>query len=120
MATVAWPSASLVPTKIEQSGYSERPSKFVRSFQPDAGPPLISRKSGTSLVYIAGMTSQLTSTQWDALLTFYSTTCLSGANLFTRPHPRTLATITCQWVEAPELAEVDGIYYKARLSFLKF
>jgi hypothetical protein len=44
----------------------------------------------------------MTFAQFDLLTTFYETTLFDGTDFFTRPHPRSSATVTCTFETRPQ------------------
>jgi len=111
--TAAWPAA--VNTNWLQQGYSEEPENNVAKFQPDVGPEKLRRRTSlpTKLISYNGL---YTSDEWDALLTFYSTTLLDGTQQFTVTHQRTGGNGTWMFTAPPKLNSVDGIIYGAQIA----
>ena len=98
MAT--WPVG--VPDDPLVNGYQEQfPNTLVRT-QMDAGAAKVRRRF-TAGVWPMKANFPLTKTQLDTFTTFYRTTLQDGALSFDWTHPRTLATVTCRFVEPPTI-----------------
>jgi len=96
MAT--WPGT--LPTSPLIEGYDEDWGEIAIHSNPDEGPP-ISRRRFTKGIDTVVWPMLLTKTQVNTLETFFKSDCAGGAITFTLTHPRTGATITVKFAEAP-------------------
>jgi hypothetical protein len=103
MAT--WPAS--VPTSCNITSLDEQDDDVLARFKPEVGVEKLRQR--TNLV-IQPITYEkvLTTTQWDALLSFYRVDCKNGALAFTGTHPRKGTTIVAQWTQKPTMRTLDS------------
>lgn len=94
----SWPST--VPQKALLGSIKFEDEQNVDEFQTDVGPPLRTRASSVagekvSYDYI------FSSSEYEALRTFWRTDLNDGVSEFTRVHPRTGSTVTCVFLSKP-------------------
>lgn len=99
--TTAWPGTIPTAALVTDSGYNEGGEDNVAQQKPQVGPPLRRRRSSVPSRLVSFSTI-MTYAQWDLLVTFYEQTLFDGVDFFTRPHPRTLASIMCTFEDRPK------------------
>ena len=95
-----WPAA--VSTDAIVDTYDETPGETaIRSDMETGAAKSRQRFTGAidKLVFDVPLDSRA---EVQALLDFHSQTLKGGSLPFTRPHPRTLATVTCRFLKAPK------------------
>ena len=109
--SVTWPET--LPVHFLQDGYQETPPDNTVRHDPDGGAAL-ARKRYTKAVGSISGSINLTEAQVEALDAFYG--AYGGFTEFTRPHPRTGATITCRMTEPPQYTPHGGLNWKALIN----
>lgn len=112
----AWPVG--VTQAAEVSGYSEKPERNVRQFQPEVGPPMEARRTSIDVDLIQYETPPLTYAEWTTLLDFYRSDCKDGVLPFTRKHPFDLTggDLNFKFVDVPQFRAVTHDMGRATIS----
>jgi len=107
---MAWPAT--IPALTLTDGYQESLGDASYHSETDSGP-------GKSRPRPDAPNDQLSFSQVydsgniDDLVTFYATTLANGSATFTENHPRTAASKTFRFVNAPQFAHITGPLYRA-------
>jgi hypothetical protein len=117
-----WSSAAL--PEPATGTFNEVPAPNRRGFEPDTGPPIMSKRA-TSSGWTSAFQLVLTATELAALKTLFETTCLDGTLPFTMAHPQTGTTYSWSWaLESPlSIAHlttgVGGKVYRASVNLYR-
>lgn len=103
MAT--WPVS--VPTSCNLNTLNEQDEDVLARFKPEVGVEKLRQRTNL-LIQLITYEKVMTTTQWDALLSFYRTDCKNGALAFNGTHPRKGAAIVAQWTSKPVMASMDS------------
>lgn len=103
MATLNWP-LSVAPL---QDGYREQAANNTIRFQPDIGPAQVRRRS-TSAPDSISFQLQLSSTDAETLVDFYSSATIGGTERFNITHPRLGTTVEARFLSPPSVAAKDS------------
>lgn len=95
----AWPGS--LPQYMEIGISEQRQQGFVRT-ENSMGPAKQRKRFTAAARYVTG-TMTLTKAQRDTFETFYSTTLGEGAAEFTMSDAKDFGTVTCRFVDAPEM-----------------
>lgn len=113
MTDILWPEN--LPQSPLLDGLQETLPDNVLRTKMEQGPPKL-RRRGTDAP--AKITAQflLDTTQCGVLENFYAETLAGGVKRFTFTHPRSGAAVLCRMAQPPELAALNGGYFRARLT----
>lgn len=76
----------------------------------DVGPPKVRRRTTANVASLT-VPFLLSAAQATALIDFYEDDAAYGAIAFNFTHPRTGATVSCRFVEPPQLGTSNGSYF---------
>lgn len=86
MTTLTWPAT--LSCQPEQGSWEEEPQNDVVRFQPEAGPPIMRRRS-TADSMLCSAVFVMTAAQYAIFRAFYSDDLAGGSLRFTMDHPIT-------------------------------
>lgn len=112
--TAAWPSD--VNQIAERTTYGEAPDLNIARFSPEVGPPKTRRRMSISTDQLS-FQLWLTGAEYTSFLTFFRTTINDGTLPFTFTHPRTKATTTFLFVDAPKMQAIGSDLFAVSVTF---
>lgn len=112
MTDIFWPED--LPQSPLIDGFQETlPDNLLRT-KMEQGPPKL-RRRGTDAPAKITATFLLDAAQCALLAAFYTDTLAGGAQRFGFAHPRTGITVECRMTQPPEIAALNGGYFRVRL-----
>ena len=108
-----WPST--LPQYLDVDGFSNTFQKGTIRSSIDAGPPKVRRRFSATTENITGSIT-IDKTQYSTLIDFYKNTLYEGTLTFTWIHPITGNTVSMRFVQPPEIAPMNSLYFKATLT----
>lgn len=111
---VAWPGT--ITQNMLAGSYSEKPDRNVASFAPEVGPSIDRRRTSIASSQIS-FQSRYSSAEKALFDAFYRDDLADGTLVLTRKNPKSGATITCKFSEAPSFSDLSPGYYLASLAF---
>jgi hypothetical protein len=114
----AWPASTVTQNMIRGS-YREQIVRTLKEFQVDRGAELT--QQGTYIpLRIVSFQSKLSTSQKNALDTFYNVTTIQGTSRVTRKNPKDGVSRTMKFKQAPEYSDYGPGEWIASLTFYQF
>lgn len=106
MAT--WPVS--VPTSCNIDTLNEQDDDVLARFKPEVGVEKLRQRTNL-VIQLITYQKVMTTTQWDALLSFYRVDCKQGALAFNGTHPRKGTAVVAQWTQKPVMTTMASRTY---------